>query len=120
MTQEPKYRLLPGFEPHLEIEVTFLRPEEGGGMGPWRQGFTPPFYYDGNYWIAFYSFSQDLIHPGDTVKALVCFLNAEFYDLHRSRLHPGKPIELRDPPARTVARGQVTRMIGLAPPQEHP
>lgn len=129
MTEEPEYRLFEGFEPHLEIEVTFLRPEEGGGRGPWvgflrseegqrleacRPAFTPPFCYDGAYWIAFYSFAQEVIQSGDTVKALVCFINPEFHELHRMSLHPGKEIELRDPPSRTVARGRVTRLIGFA------
>jgi hypothetical protein len=79
MTDGPIYRLPEAFEPDLEIEVTFLRPEEGGGAGPWRaffhseqeegpgvwrHGFTPPFFYDGQLWIAFYLFAQDVIHPG--------------------------------------------------------
>ena len=57
MTERQAYWLGKGFEPDLEIEVTFLRPDEGGGSGPWlaflpseagegavvwRRGYTPP------------------------------------------------------------------------------
>jgi hypothetical protein len=107
-----KYNAPEGFEPHLEIEVTFLRPEEGGGTGPWRVGYTPPLYYDGDYWIAYYSFAKDLIHPGDTVTALVCFLNPKFRDSHRRCLYPGKEIELRDG-SHVIARGHVIQLLGL-------
>jgi hypothetical protein len=124
MQEEPGYTIPQDFEPHLEIEVTFMRPEEGGGpwvgfrrseAGKWQPGFTPPFYYEGTFWIAFYVFSQDVIQPGDKVKALVCFINLETHEHHRQHLHPGKQIELRDGWSKTVARGEVTRMIGLAP-----
>jgi hypothetical protein len=131
MTEEPEYRLPTDFRPDLEIEVTFLRPEEGGGTGPWlgfrrnpeegragawRPGFTPPFCYDETFWIAFYLFTQEVIHPGDKVKGLVHFISPEFHDHHRKHLHPGKQIELRDPPSRAVARGHVTKLISLAQP----
>jgi hypothetical protein len=113
MAEGTQYKLPKGFQPHLEIEVTFLRPEEGGGTGPWRTGYTPPLYYDGAYWIGFYAFSADLIHPGDTVTALVCFPNPDFHDLHRRNLSPGKEIELREG-HHVIARGRVIRLLGLA------
>lgn len=102
---------LQGFAPHAEVEIAFLRPEEGGRRTPCGGSYRPVFYYDGQQWIAFYAFSTDgWIRPGETVSALVHFLSP---DAHVGRLYPGKEFELRDG-AHVVARGHVTRVLGLA------
>ena len=97
-------------EPDVEVEITLLRTDEGGRTTPCRSGYRPPFYYDGQYWIAFYVFpADDWIQPGDTVRALVTFLKPES---HRGRLYPGKEFELREG-SHLVARGRVTRLMSL-------
>jgi translation elongation factor EF-Tu-like GTPase len=100
----------PGFEPHAAVEISFLTTEEGGRTGPCRPGYSPPFFYDGAHWIAFYAFdTSEPIQPGETVRAFVCFLDP---DAHRGRLFPGKEFELREG-SHIVARGRVTKLLGL-------
>jgi translation elongation factor EF-Tu-like GTPase len=95
--------------PHAEVELSFLTPEQGGRTRPFRTGYRPPFYYEGRYWDAFLHFETDgWIEPGNTVRASVSFLTPE---AHRDALFPGKEFELRDPPARTVARGRILRLF---------
>lgn len=100
-----------GCEPDVEIECTFLSTEEGGRNGPARVGYRPQFYYNGHDWDAAYAFTtEEWIPPGETFKALVCFLSPE---AHQGRLYPGKEFELREG-RHVVARGRVIRLLGLA------
>jgi translation elongation factor EF-Tu-like GTPase len=97
--------------PHLEIEVTFLKAEEGGKTRPFRQGYRPAIHHHGRYGDAFYQFeADDWIRPGDTVRARVTLLCPE---LHQDVLRPGEAIELCEG-AHVYARGRVLRVFPAA------
>jgi hypothetical protein len=98
------------YGPHIEAEVTFLLPEEGGRKSPALTGYRPQFYYDGHDWDAEHNYPDvGKVNPGETARALLTFISPEF---HRNRVHPGMTFEIREG-ARVVGRGKVTRLLSV-------
>lgn len=49
----------------IEVEITFLRTEEGGCRSPRISGYRPQFYYNGHSWDAIHTYiDADLVYPG--------------------------------------------------------
>jgi translation elongation factor EF-Tu-like GTPase len=95
---------------HVEAEVHFLAPEEGGRHSPVRPGYRPQFYCEGGNWDAIHDYpGRDEVKPGETVVALLSFLSPE---KHRGRVSPGLTFELREG-ARLVGTGKVLRVLEL-------
>jgi elongation factor Tu len=95
---------------HIEAEIHFLAPEEGGRQTPIRCGYRPQFYYEGRDWDAIYDYpGRQEVKPGETVMALLSFLSP---DQHRGRVRPGLTFEVREGP-RVVGTGKVLRVLEL-------
>ncbi len=92
---------------HIEAEIYYLTPEEGGRHRPIFSGYRGQFYYDGHDWDAEQSFESEPVHPGQIVKTFLWFISP---DNHRGRLWPGKEFEIREG-ARVVGRGKVIRLL---------
>jgi len=59
---------------HLEVELTFLLPAEGGRSTPVETGYHPQFTYDGIGWSAIHTYiGKDQVYPGETAKAYITF-----------------------------------------------
>jgi hypothetical protein len=98
------------YGPHIEAEVTFLKPEEGGRKSPAFSGYRPQFYYEGHDWDAEHMYPDvEKVNPGETTRALLTFISPEF---HRNRVHPGMAFEIREG-TRVVGRGKVTRLLSV-------
>jgi hypothetical protein len=94
----------------IEVEMTFLTPEEGGRHTPARQGYRPQFYYDGHDSDAAHTYvGTDEVLPGQTVRAYLTFLSP---DRQVGRIRPGLEFLIREG-SRTVARGRVLQVLKL-------
>lgn len=94
---------------HIEAEICYLTPEEGGRRTPVSSGYRGQFYYDGSNWDAEQFFDVEPVMPKAKVKAQIWFTRPEE---HRGKLWPGKEFEIREG-ARIVARGKVTKLLEL-------
>lgn len=95
---------------HIEAEVHFLTPEEGGRQDPVRRGYRPQFYYQGQNWDAIHEYpGREEVKPGETVLALLSFLSP---DQHRGRVRPGLTFQLREG-EQVVGTGTVLRVLEL-------
>ena len=102
--------MLDSTEHDVEVEICFLRTEEGGRKGPARSGYRPQFYYDGNDWDAVHTYAtDDWVQPGETVTGYLDFLSP---DEHVAKLFPGMEFLCREG-SRVVARGRVLRILNL-------
>jgi translation elongation factor EF-Tu-like GTPase len=95
---------------HIEAQLTFLTPEEGGRSAPVRSGYRGQFEYDNGVWDAIHTYlDTDIVYPGDRVRTLLRFTNP---DAHRGRVHVGMPFEVREG-RHLIARGTVSKIIDL-------
>ena len=103
--QRPKY------SKDIEVELTFLTPEEGGLQTPAFSGYRLQFYYDGQDWDAIQNYVGvvEPIYPGQTVTAYLSFLSPQ---CHVGKLYPGKEFLIRAG-QRVVGRGKVTKILDL-------
>jgi translation elongation factor EF-Tu-like GTPase len=98
---------------HIEAEIHYLAREEGGRHTPVGSGYRGQFYYDGRDWDAVQTFiGKDCVDPGDDARATIWFVSPE---LHRGKVAVGMRFAIREG-ARTVARGIVTKLLGLEAP----
>lgn len=94
----------------IEVEMTFLKPEEGGHRIHVRSGYRPQFYYDNHNWDAIHTYiDTNEVYSGQTVRAYLSFLSP---DMHTGRIYPGMEFLIREG-SRTVARGRVLRLLDL-------
>ena len=94
----------------IEVEMTFLTPEEGGRRTPAFSGYRPQCYYDGIDCDAQHTYiGTEQVLPGQTVRAYLAFFAPH---LHASRIHPGLEFLIREG-SRTVARGRVLQILEL-------
>jgi len=97
--------------PDIEAEITFVPTEQGGRRGPAFSGYRPQFYYEGTDWDAVQEYPDvEKVLPGQTVRALLSFMRPQ---LHVGRVTEGMEFLVREG-QRTVARGRVTKILGLA------
>jgi len=95
---------------HVEAEVTFLRPEEGGRSNPVRSGYRGSFVRGGEYWDVEHIYpDNETVEPGQTVRVLLEFMRPE---AHWEELYEGMEFEVCEGP-NVVARGRITKLIGL-------
>ena len=94
----------------IEAEIYYLTSEEGGRSSPMYSGYRGQFYYDGMDCDApqYFPEAQE-VNPGETVKAYIVFLSPE---LHYKKVYEGMEFLIREG-ARTVGRGEVTKIIDL-------
>jgi translation elongation factor EF-Tu-like GTPase len=98
------------YPPDIEVELTFLSPEEGGRESPAFSGYRPQFYCDGqNYDAAQYYIGTEKVLPGETTKAHLYFTYPE---KQVGNLFPGKEFEVREG-HRIIAKGVVTKILAL-------
>jgi elongation factor Tu len=99
-----------GYAKDIEVEITFLTPEDGGRHTPARQGYRPQFYYDGHDWDAAHTYiGTEEVQPGQTVRAYLSFLSPH---MQVGRNYPGLEFLIREG-SRTVARGRVLQVLDL-------
>lgn len=97
------------FSKHIEAEITFLLPEDGGRAGPVFSGFRPNFVYDDQHWIAtLWSENQGLLPKGIPIKVFFEFIHPH---AHLGKLFPGKGFELWD--GRVIAKGRILQVFDL-------
>ena len=97
--------------PDIEAEITFVPTEQGGRSVPAFSGYRPQFYYDGLDWDAVQEYPDvEKVLPGETVRALLSFSRPQ---MHFGRVFDGMEFLVREG-QRTVARGKVTKILGLA------
>lgn len=95
----------------IEVEMTFLKTEEGGRTGPAFDGYRPQFFYEGQHWCAMHTYiGTDSVNPGDTVRAYLSFLSPEY---HVGRIAPGMLFSICEG-SRVIAKGHVLKIIDLA------
>lgn len=105
------------YSPDLEVQITFLKTEEGGRRTPARNGYRPQFYYDGTDWDAVHTYpDKELVYPGETVRAYLSFLTPEN---HIGKLYPGMTFQCREG-QRVIANGVVLKILELESPAKHP
>ncbi|MFZ2956264.1 MAG: elongation factor Tu [Candidatus Ozemobacteraceae bacterium] len=98
------------FAKDIEVEMTFLTPEEGGRRTPVRSGYRPQFYYDSHDWDAAHTYiGTDEVLLGQTVRAYLAFLSP---DMQVGRIYPGMEFLIREG-SHTVARGYVLKILEL-------
>jgi translation elongation factor EF-Tu-like GTPase len=98
-------------QPDIEAEITFVPTEQGGRSQPAFSGYRPQFYYDGMDWDAVQQYPDvEKVLPGQTVRALLSFSRPQ---MHFGRVIEGMEFLVREG-QRTVARGRVTKILGLA------
>ena len=97
--------------PDVEAEITFASPEGGGRTAPVSSRYHSQFHFEGEDWDAVHEYADtDWVCPGQTVNALLRFVRPEYL---LDRIHPGLEFQIREG-GRVVARGQVTKILGLA------
>ena len=90
--------------------ITFMPTEHGGRKGPAFSNYRPQFYYDGGDWDAVHEYPDvERVEPGQTVRALLCFLSPE---AHVGKLKPGTPFLIREG-QKVVGYGAVTKILAL-------
>ncbi len=95
---------------HIEVELRFRTPEEGGRDSPCNSGYRPQMYYDGHDWVINIFFPDaDQVWPGDTVRAYFCMMSPNDHVKH---IHPDMEFKLREG-ARVIADGRITKVITL-------
>jgi translation elongation factor EF-Tu-like GTPase len=94
----------------IEVEMTFLTPEEGGRRTPAFSGYRPQFYFDGIDTDALHTYiGTEQVLPGQTVRAYLSFFAP---DRQVGRVHTGLEFLIREG-SRTVARGRVLQVLEL-------
>jgi translation elongation factor EF-Tu-like GTPase len=94
----------------IEVEMTFLRTEDGGRRSHVFSGYRPQFFYQGEDWDAQHTYiGVERVNPGDTVTAQLMFVSPQN---HVGRITVGMKFEIREG-SRTVANGQVTKILNL-------
>ena len=94
----------------IEVEMTFLTPEEGGRSRPAYRGYRPQFYYSGLDFDALHTYiGTEEVFPGQTVRAYLTFFNPA---IQVGRIHPGLEFLIREG-SRTVARGRILQILEL-------
>jgi hypothetical protein len=94
----------------VEVDIEFIRTEDGGRIEPARTGYRPQLYYDGHDWDAVHEYPDvDAVQPGQRVLAYLCLLSPVE---HLGKLVPGKHVEFREG-AKVIATGTVTRTLDL-------
>jgi translation elongation factor EF-Tu-like GTPase len=98
------------YTPDIEVQITFLSPEEGGRRTAAQTGYRPQFYYDGEDWDSIHTYpNNELVHPSQSVRAFLTFLSPEY---HVGKLWPGKTFQCREG-QRVVANGVVLKIVEL-------
>ena len=94
----------------IEVEMTFLRTDEGGRKSPVFSGYRPQFHYQGVEGDAQHTYiGIEQVNPGDTVTAQLKFYCPQN---HVGRITVGMEFEIREG-SRTVAKGRVTKILNL-------
>jgi translation elongation factor EF-Tu-like GTPase len=94
----------------VEVELYFLRTEDGGRSAPAFSGYRPQFYYLGQDCDAQHEYPDvERVMPGDLVRAYLWFAAPAF---HVGRVSEGMPFLIREG-ARTVAYGVVRKLVDL-------
>ena len=97
-------------KPHLEVQLHFLRPEEGGREHPVHSGFRMPhdFYGESTLHDAMHTyFDQEEVQPGESVRAHLTLLYPE---AHVGRLSVGQRFEVRQG-APVIAHGEIAKIL---------
>jgi translation elongation factor EF-Tu-like GTPase len=98
-----------GVSRDIEVELTFLRTEEGGRAHPARNGYRPQFFYEGYDWDAEHEYiGVEMVYPGQTVRAYLSFLSPHLV----SGIESGEGFLIREG-TRTIARGKILRILDL-------
>ncbi len=98
------------YPPDIEVELTFLPPEQGGRRTPARSGYRPQFHYSGSDWDAVHTYPDaELVYPGQTVRAFLSLLSPE---QHVGKLSPGMTFQCREG-QRVIANGVVLKILEL-------
>jgi len=94
----------------IEVQIEFLRHEQGGRETPAFSGYRPQFFYYGNNWDAVHEFiGTETVEPGDIVNAYIAFLSPQE---HEGKVYPSMPFLVREG-GRTIGFGTVIRIIDL-------
>ena len=97
-------------KPDIEVEITFLRTEDGGRQNFALTGYRPQFFFNGEDHVAIQEFvDKERVYPGETVTARLYLLHPEL--LYRS-IRVGDGFKLREG-ERVVALGKITRILNL-------
>jgi translation elongation factor EF-Tu-like GTPase len=101
---------VPNYPKDIEVEMTFLRAEEGGRLTPAYSGYRPQFYYDGIDSAALHTYiDTDVVNPGQTVRAYISFFSPDF---HFGKIKENMEFLVREG-SRTVAKGRVIKILEL-------
>jgi elongation factor Tu len=94
----------------VEIDIEFLRTEDGGRATPVSNDYRPQLYYDGHDWDARHEYPDVAsVVPGQRTRAYLSLISpAE----HLGKLIPGKAVSFREG-RKVVATGVVTRVLNL-------
>ncbi|MES1180412.1 MAG: elongation factor Tu [Verrucomicrobiota bacterium] len=101
---------MPTLAKDIEVEMTFLRPEEGGRSTPCYTGYRPQFYYDGIDSDAIHTYiDTEVVNPGQTVRAYLTFFVPDY---HLGKVKENMEFFVREG-SRTVAKGRVIKILEL-------
>jgi translation elongation factor EF-Tu-like GTPase len=101
---------VPDYPKDLEVEMTFLRTEEGGRSTPAYSNYRPQFYYAGNdYGATFTLIDIDSANPGQTVRACLCVSAPDFLF---GKIKEDSEFLVREG-GRIVAKGRVLKILEL-------
>ena len=94
----------------IEVEMTFLRADEGGRSTPCYSGYRPQFYYDGRDSDAQHTYiDTEMVNPGQTVRAYLSFFRPDY---HFGKVKENMEFLIREG-SRTVAKGKVLKILDL-------
>jgi translation elongation factor EF-Tu-like GTPase len=94
----------------MEVEITFLRAEEGGRSTPAYANYRPQFYYGGNdYGSAFTRIETESVNPGQTARAYLCVSAPDFLS---GKINENSEFLVREG-SRIVAKGRVLKILEL-------
>jgi translation elongation factor EF-Tu-like GTPase len=94
----------------FEVEMTFLRTEEGGRSTPAYSNYRPQFYYAGNdYGATFTLIETESANPGQTVRAYLCVSAPDFLF---GRIEENAEFLVREG-SRIVAKGRILKILEL-------
>ncbi|MCM3874415.1 MAG: hypothetical protein ND895_27305 [Pyrinomonadaceae bacterium] len=100
-----------GHDPDIEVEITFLKTDEGGRRGYAVSGYRPQFFYHGEDHDAVQEFvDRERVYPGGTVTAQLQLLHPE---LLFDQIRVNETFEIREG-FRTVGHGKITRILKLS------
>ena len=101
------------FPPDVEAELRFVPTSEGGRkvpLSPHEVGYRPTTYYDGHHFDTLHEYpDNDMVWPGDTVRALLRFLRPH---LQVGVLAVGSTFEVREG-GKVAVQGKITRILSL-------